>query len=646
MTAIVPARAGTAPAATEHELAAAVISTLLREDYAGLSRWVRPASSADRSQPAGPACGHPVLRLPAGQACLDVPLEPDGFLADLRVRRPAPPITLAHVDSVLREISDPRDRDGAAAFSTECAQALAALHLRERHLPAVRAALAAAGAAGAGAWLGPAGQVRYDALAAALPHPAYPTAPCRLGLGDADALRYAPEYLPEFELNWVAVPRSALVEAGPARPPWWPSPSRVGLPDSLAATHDLMPVHPLTARAELARALSEAGLAEVGLAGAALSRALSGAGRYRAGGAVPAPGAWLRVTPTLSTRTVAVAAEPRVHLKLPLPTSTLGLRNRRSIAPGTLADGALIRRILAAAGGGEAGRLLLADEDSYAHAGHPYLGYLLRRLPAGLDQCHIVPLAALLAPIPAASPGGGPAPGPSHLPTASHAERPLVIGELARLGFGGDLPALVDAYFRLLFGTQVDLFVRYGIALEAHQQNAALVLSPAPAGTGPPGTNPAGSAPSRLRLLVKDFDGALIHYARLARALGPAAPDQAAFADDRLITGSDDALADVFITITVHLGAGALAFGLAERGLAPLPGLLAQARRALTEALDRHAGAAPAALLRARVLHADRLPGKSMVTAGTLVARERTGARDINKFYGTTGPNYLKAGAP
>ena len=48
-------------------------------------------------------------------------------------------------------------------------------------------------------------------------------------------------------------------------------------------------------------------------------------------------------------------------------------------------------------------------------------------------------------------------------------------------------------------------------------------------------------------------------------------------------------------------------------------------------------------MLRARVLDADRLPGKSMVTAGTLVAKSRTGARDINKFYGTNGPNYLKA---
>jgi siderophore synthetase component len=182
----------------------------------------------------------------------------------------------------------------------------------------------------------------------------------------------------------------------------------------------------------------------------------------------------------------------------------------------------------------------------------------------------------------------------------------------------------------VLFGVHVRLFARYGIALESHQQNTALVL-------GPPGDT-AG-----LRLLVKDLDGALIHRPRLAAALGPCAPEESAFADPRLLTRSDDALADVFITITVHLGAGALAFGLARRGAAPLPDLLALVRRKLTAALDAHAGWPATSVLRARVLDADRLPGKSMVTAGTLVAKARTGATDINKFYGTNGPNYLKA---
>jgi siderophore synthetase component len=360
-----------------------------------------------------------------------------------------------------------------------------------------------------------------------------------------------------------------------------------------------------------------------------------------------APGTSLRVTPTLSMRTVAVSGQPDQHIKLPLPTSTLGLLNRRFIPPGTLADGALVRRVLATiitedgataadatgaddAGAQLGGALLLADESSYAHAGHPYLGYLLRRLPPGLGRCRIVPVAALLAPSPAGvMVDRWEHPGTPNDPLSSGTGQPTVIEELAGWAWDGDLLGLFGEYLDVLFGIHVRLFARYGIALESHQQNIAVVI-------GPPGD------PVRLRLLVKDFDSTLIHLPRLAGALGSAAPDESAFADPRLVTRSDDALADVFITITVHLCAGALAFDLARRGAAPLPDLLALVRRKLIAALDRQAGWPATAVLRSRVLDAARLPGKSMVTAGTLVAKSRTGANDINKFYGTDGPNYLK----
>jgi hypothetical protein len=134
----------------------------------------------------------------------------------------------------------------------------------------------------------------------------------------------------------------------------------------------------------------------------------------------------------------------------------------------------------------------------------------------------------------------------------------------------------------------------------------------------------------------------LINHARLAAALGGAAPEPGGFGDQRMLTASDDALADVFITITVHLCAGAIAFGLADRGFAPLAGLLAMVREALEAALDRQAGDPAARLLRARALEAGRLPVKAMLTAGTLTGKARTGARDINKFYGPPGPNYLR----
>ncbi|HEX4788988.1 MAG TPA: IucA/IucC family protein [Actinospica sp.] len=608
----------------ERIVASRVVDTLLRERYGGLSWRLRCHD------------GSAVLDLPGGNGgrARTLPLERDGFLADFRLPRtaaglPATALTLDDVDAAIAALSDPRDRDGVAAFAGECRQALAALRLRERHRPAALGRLARAWQAAPATRSGWRGLPGYEALAAGLPHPAYPTSESRSGFSDEDALRYAPEYGPEFALCWVAVPRFRLTSAGELapRPAGWPTMPEVGIPAALAATHDLLPVHPVTARGRLALALAEAGLS------------------WPAGGperAVVAPGTGLLVTPTLSTRTVAMVSQPDTHLKLPLPTSTLGLRNRRSIAQGTLADGALVRGIVATACHDDPlrlGSLLLADESSYAHAGHPFLGYLLRRLPSGLDRHRIVPVAALLAPSPDGVPGEA-APG-----------RPLVIEELARWAWGGDLAGLLTAYLRLLFGVQVRLFARYGIALESHQQNAAIALEPPavraghePAGTGGAGSGDGGavSETERLRLLVKDFDGALVHLPRLKAALGRGAPGERDFADSRLVTASDDALADVFITITVHLCAGALAFGLARSGVAPLPDLLALVRRELTAALDREAGWPATSLLRARVLDADRLPGKSMVTAGTLVAKSRTGASDINKFYGTDGPNYLK----
>ncbi|HEY2267694.1 MAG TPA: IucA/IucC family protein [Streptosporangiaceae bacterium] len=577
-------------AAIEAGLATAVIDTLLREDYAGLAGRVRATADG------------PVLDWPGGPV---LPLRPDGFLADLAVAGPAP-LTLGDVSSLLAAVAPAADADGVAAFGVECRQALATLRLRERHLREGTTGGEQPRDLAAESWLGAGGAVGYDALAAARPHPAYPTAACRLGFTREDSLRYAPEFRPEFELAWAAIPRAALVTSRPGRPDWWPEMTEVGLPAGLADSHELLPVHPLTARLGLAQALAEAGLAGGGLGGDAL------------GGAVVAPGRWLAVRPTLSTRTVAVTADPGVQLKLPLPVSTLGRLNRRGLVPRTLSDGALIGRLLAglAARDPALGGLLLADDGDFAHAGHPALGYLRRRLPDGLGACRVVSVAALLAPVPGTE-------GPMEAPGAAGR---LVIDELAGLGWGGDPVAFFRAYLDLLFGVQVRLFTRYGIALESHQQNAAVV-----AGAG------------ALRLLVKDFDGALIGHARLADALGGAGPEPGAFGDQRLLAGSDDELADVFITITVHLCAGALAFGLARRGYAPLGELLAAVRAALAGALDREDDTPAARRLRARVLEADRLTGKAMVTAGTLTEKSRSGARDINKFYGPGGPNYLKA---
>ncbi|MDX3231528.1 IucA/IucC family protein [Streptomyces sp. ME19-01-6] len=508
-----------------------------------------------------------------------------------------PLTTLEAILARLRHAADPDDRGLYDAFVVECRRTLDAMRLHAHIRPrVVERLIAAYGGEPAEQWAGVRGSLAYDTLAAFRDHPVYPTGRARLALSDAEQRAHAPEFHPSFRLRWVALPRE-VVAGDPARlPAWWPTPGALGLPygHGLDDSHLAFPVHPLSAPRALAVALRATRLTDR----AHLADAL-----------------WLDVRPTLSMRTVAVTDDPLTHLKLPLATATLGARNRRTIKPGTLADGdagqRLTEAVLAREPRPDEG-VLLADEGTYLHAGHEFLATLVRRYPPGLDGCQVVPLAALLSPAP-----GDP--------------RTLVADALAARYYGGDLFALLDAYLTLLFDVHTTLFA-YGVALETHQQNTSLVLD-------------TEHGRPRLRLLLKDHDGPRVHPARLAGAVGG---DEAArllggFDDRRITTDGDGPVADVFATITVHLCAGALAFELARLGRAPLDTLLRLIRDRLAEAIDRlgdHRPGAPGAVLRALVLDADRLPVKAMVTAGSLFTKQRSGAADINKHY-VTGPNYL-----
>ena len=548
----------------EGYLARRVLDALLREDYGGLRRYVsRPAATAASPQAeATPRAEPATLLLPGGRS---LRLCHDGFLADHRVAADED-LRLAEVIAALRHLADPAD--DVAAFVRECRETLATMRLHAAHSDEVIRRLERSPA-------------YHDVLGAYLDHPAYPTARCRLGLSEQELRAYAPEFAPKFRLRWAAVNRSRVTVAG-SRPDWWPAPADVALPAAAMSWRDLFPVHPITATT--------------------LAQVPGNIAPGSAPGLELAPEPYLEVRPTLSMRTVVVAADATTHLKVPLPTSTLGRRNRRMITPGMLHDGALVQRILAEirTRAPRGTPVLLADEQTYGHAADPLLGYLVRRLPAAA-AAGAVPVAALLAPAPDSAPDPAPDSGGRY-----------VIEELT-----GDIAAFFDAYLRTLFGWHVALF-GYGIALEAHQQNVSVV--------------PSGDA--GLRLLIKDNDGALLDPAALARAgLGPVDVH-----DRRMLTADREALARVFVTITLHLCAGAIAFGLAERGLLPLPVGLGLIRARLAEAIDEH----DQPFLRARTLDAERLPTKAMVTAGTLVDKARTGAQDINKHYGPPGPNYLR----
>lgn len=554
----------------EEELLTRVLSAFLREDVVGLR-----TRSALVQRPDGPW-----LRLPTEDAedaefaegdALLLPVVEDGFQCEYAARLPllvreSDGAELTSYDTVLaalRALADPVDREGYDAFAEECRQTLATLRLHAATRTDVMERL------GDDSTQWP--SLAYDTLAARLDHPVYPTARGRSGLSELQLQAYAPEFHPRFALRWIALRRETVTLTG-ALPDFWPTPRQLGLAE-VEGTHMALPVHPLTVEA-----LRDAGLPD---------------------GAVFADRAHLDVVPTLSMRTVAVAVDPSVHLKLPLATATLGLRNKRTVKPGTLVDGAAGQRLVAAVIAREPrfrDTILHADETTYAHAGHELLAVLCRRFPTGPDE--VVPLAALLADAP---------------------DGRLVIDHLADRFYGGDPLALLDAFLTLLFDWQATLF-GYGIALESHQQNISLVLRP-----------------GGLRLLFKDNDGPRVN----AKRLGEVLPGPWGFDDPRTYVSGDGPVADVFATITVHLCAGAYAFGLPRHRHA----LLDLVRDRLTEAVDRLGGEA-GDVLRARVLEAPRLPVKAMVTAGTLLSKERSGAADVNKHY-TTGPNYLlRQGGP
>ncbi|GES33250.1 hypothetical protein San01_57380 [Streptomyces angustmyceticus] len=568
-----------------------MLSALLREDVVGLR-----SAGTRLERPDGPW-----LRLPAGPAAgaLLLPLGADGYQSTWAARLPllvreSDGARLTTVDAVLtalRALADPADRPGFDAFAEECRQTLATMRLHTRTRDAVDRLLTERHGTSPAAWQGLTGGLAYDTLAARTDHPVYPTSRGRSGLDDGQLHAYAPEFHPRFALRWLAVPRAATTVAGggtAALPACWPAPAELGLP-RLDESHLALPVHPLTLGDPLREALRETGLE---------------------GEAVLSARPLLDAVPTLSMRTVAIDADPRLHLKLPLATATLGLRNRRTIKPRTLIDGAEGQRLLETVIAREprfAESVLQADETVYAHADHELLAVLCRRYPAGLDGSAVVPMAALLG----RAPGGR-----------------LVIDELADRFYGGDPLALLDAALTLLFDWQTTLF-GYGIGLESHQQNISLVLDEGAHGT-------------RLRLLFKDNDAPRLNAVRLRETLGDDAPDPADFADPRIFADHDRPVLDLFTTITLHLCAGSYAFGLARHGRAPLDRLLSLVRDRLAEAVARlgTAPGGPGAALRAHVLDAAELPVKAMVSAGTLLSKERSGAADINKHY-TTGPNYL-----
>jgi siderophore synthetase component len=432
--------------------------------------------------------------------------------------------------------------------------------------------------------------LHYDRLAAYLDHPYYPTARAKLGFTAADLAEYAPEFAPRFELNWLAVPRELFHPSGDALPPGWPSFSDVGLPQELAASHTLLPVHPFLWQHHLDDFLLDTGFA---------------------GQVLRAPRHHLAVTPTLSVRTLVLCDAPAWHIKLPLTIRTLGAKNIRTIKPSTIGDGHRIQSLLGAIAAREpalAGRVLLTNEEIGAHVDlRPFLGYIVRRYPeAELADATLVSVAGLLA----EAPHGG-----------------SVLDGLVARYYGGELDAFFDAYLDLTLRLHLTLWLRYGVALESNQQNSMLAFSD----TG-------------LRLLLKDNDAARIQRDTLDARWPQLAALVAELEDARIVVDSEQPLAQMFITITLQLNLAAPIAGIAQRLGQPAAIWHQRVAERIATVLNELAAAGEnATLARQVLLEADTLPIKYLLSAATLLDKAETGARDVNKFYGDTAPNFLKA---
>lgn len=569
-----------------------VLDCMVREDYRLLATkgTIIPADEASFGTLAGQT-SHYLLFRTCDDAVLHVPVEPDGFMQDWRVSDL--PIlqtgkgAMRVVDSAteLLEVMgtglDNEDKKNLNSYLAEChaaiEQGMLCAVARSQSSPAeVRLA-------DHPHWHR--AMISNDRLASFRDHPFYPTARAKLGFSAHDLIAYGPEYQNIFQLAWLAVPSSGLIIQGDGHA-IWPSFADVGLDPDMATTHELLPYHPFMRGEKLAGLLVEAGLTEhVHLA----------------------PTDYLDVIPTLSVRVVAFCDAPGLHLKLPLAISTLGLLNLRSIKPSTINDGhsvqSLLSEIIAADPAFES-KLLLTDESRGAHySNNRFLGYILRQYPEGLDDVEPVPVAALMSQM------------PDGRPYALH---------LVDRYYHGDTEAFLNAFSDLLLGIHLRLVTRYGIALEANQQNSTLLFG------GDDG----------LRLMLKDNDAPRLDYERLHGSFPQGRPWLDRLQDDRL-NADVHGIIQMLITITIQLNLGCIVEGLGRHD-----GGLLSYRRNLRQTIERHLDRLAnenieTGSLRTELLEKSHFPIKYLMRAASLEIRQGSIAADVNKFYGINAPNFL-----
>lgn len=423
--------------------------------------------------------------------------------------------------------------------------------------------------------------LRADQIASYLDHPYYPTARAKFGLSDTDLEKYAPEFAQSFTLRWLAIDKS-LVTLTSSQPQCWPTMEQVGLPGDFALSHHLFPAHPLTLQS--LESLPE--------------------------GIIEAPTPYLEVTPTLSVRTVVVNSAPHIHIKVPLIMRSLGTKNIRLIKPSTLYDGHWFERLLTHLEQNDAdlqGTLFHCNEKHGGHVGDDKsFAYIVREYPLNHSQDKaLVPVAALASPMP---------------------DDRLFLEHLAEQYYHNDTLAWFKDYVDLLSKVHLRLWLQYGIALESNQQNAIIAFD----GHG------------NMTLAMKDNDAARIWPERFKNFehLSPVKCEQ--LLDQRIKVGDELALGQMFTTITLQLDIAAIVEAMAAQAIAPSADLYKLVATSLSQQLEQLSNQGHDVTLANKMLfESPNLYAKYLLSSGSLLSKEASGASDINKFYGLSAPNFL-----
>ena len=437
-----------------------------------------------------------------------------------------------------------------------------------------------------------------DQVASYLDHPYYPTARAKLGLDASDIAAYSPEFAPTFSLHWVAISK-ALSTVSAKLPNIWPSFADVGLSPDLQQTHHLFPIHPLTLPLLHQHVLKDTSLQ-----------------------IILAPKSALSVQPTLSVRTVVCCADPNIHIKVPLIVRTLGNKNVRLIKSSTIYDGHWFQRTLQLIEKNDAalqGCYAHCDESLGGHMGDDKtLAFIVRRY----DDINLTDKT----PVPVAAFG-------SVMPDG----RPFISHLIAQF-YDGDSKLWLKEYIHLLCHVHLNLWIKYGIALEANQQNAVIVFD---------------NHSRTMTLLMKDNDSARLYPPRFNAGMAQvglgdvinssAINDIKDIKDQRIVVEDELALAQMFLTITLQLDIVAIIEMMSAHNIINRH----DAYQTLIDCIDTTLHSLSKQgydihLAKQVLIESQHWYIKYLLSAGSLLSKEQSGATDINKFYGKSAPNTLK----